>query len=131
MAPPCSWTATLAAERIRDRARHAKLALFGHIAWELCLDGRSSEGSGLQPTLRASTPGSTAAARNGPRGPPPICITSIVRADPLADRDAFDDGMRQLFAANRAMGRGFAGYQEGQASLSASTACAAVFGFHA
>ena len=102
----------LAAERIRDTGLAApKLALFGHIAWELCLDGALVRRDGLQPTRRALNAGFAAAAQGPARSAADVHHFDR-QGRPLADRDAFDDGMRQLFEA---IGRGpwIAGYQDG------------------
>jgi hypothetical protein len=102
----------LATERIRETGLAApKLALFGHIAWELCLDGALVRRDGLQATLTALSDGFAAAERGPARS-----AADLHHFDrhglPPADRDAFDDGIRQLFAA---IGRGpwVAGYQDG------------------
>ena len=102
----------LAVERIRASGLETpKLALFGHIAWELCLDGALIRRDGLLRTLQALGEGFAAAEQGAARS-----AAALHHFDrhgrPAADRDAFDDGMRQLFA-EISRGPWIAGYQDG------------------
>src|SRR6476619_4856605 len=84
----------LTSERIRETGLIApKRALFGHIAWELCLDGALVRRDGLEPTLRALNDG-FAAAERGPARSAAGLHHFDRHGRPAADRDAFDDGMR-------------------------------------
>ena len=102
----------LAVERIRATGLETpKLALFGHIAWELCLDGALVRRDGLERTLRELADGFAAAERGAARAA--VALHHFDRhGRPAADRDAFDDGMRQLFA-EISRGPWVAGYRDG------------------
>jgi hypothetical protein len=103
----------LAAERIRATGLTTpKLALFGHIAWELCLDGALVRRDGLQPTLRALNDGFAAADR-GPARAAAARHHFDRHARTAMERETFDQGMRQLF---REISRGpwIDGYQDGE-----------------
>jgi hypothetical protein len=102
----------LAGERIRNSGSAApKLALFGHIAWELCLDGALVRRAGLEPTLRALHEGFAAAEQGAARAA--AALHHFDRhARSAAERDAFEAGMRQLFA-EISRGPWIAGYQHG------------------
>ncbi|MEO7274804.1 MAG: hypothetical protein ABIX28_06400 [Vicinamibacterales bacterium] len=102
----------LAVERIRATGLATpKLALFGHIAWELCLDGALIRRDGLPRTLRDLADG-FAAADQGPARAAAARHHFDRHGRPSADRDAFDDGLRQLFA-EISRGPWIAGYQDG------------------
>jgi hypothetical protein len=100
-------------ERLRGSGIDApKLGLFAHIAWELSLDGALVRRDGLENTLHALRDGFEAAS-----GPPADAAASLHHFDRIArtgaERQAFDDTMRQLFSE---IGRGpwIAGYQTGE-----------------
>jgi hypothetical protein len=102
----------LAIEGIRASGLHTpKLALFAHIAWELCLDGALIRRDGLQRTLRELSDGFAAAERGAARSAAALHHFDRHRR-PAADRDAFDGGMRQLFA-EISRGPWISGYQDG------------------
>jgi hypothetical protein len=102
----------LTLDRIRaSRLAAPKLALFAHIAWELCLDGALLRREGLDTTLRLLHAGIDAV-----RGAPAADAASLHHFDRVerttAERTAFDAGMHRLLT-EIPRGRWIAGYQDG------------------
>jgi hypothetical protein len=101
----------LTSERLRaSRIEAAKVGLFAHIGWELCLDGALVRQEGLESTLGLLRDGFAAA------GAPAGDAVSLHHFERLertpAERQAFDAGMTRLFT-EIARGPWIAGYRSG------------------
>jgi hypothetical protein len=87
-----------------------KLGLFGHIAWELCLDGSLVRREGFDETLQTLRDGFDAV------GPPAHRAVALHHFDRIerttSERRAFEDGLQGLIA-ELTRGRLIAGYQSG------------------